>query len=147
MRRRPRPAARPAPACPRSRAASRPTPEQHRLPLVLAALLLAAAALLAALPAQAQAANSGTMTAREALYSDYYKAVAAHERCRKVTLSEEAQAAIARYVERQGASEIGTKRLMLIEKAREAIRDAGCDSALAMTALARFDAELQPQIP
>lgn len=114
------------------------------VPSALALLLAAAGLLVAAGPADAQ---SGSMTAREALYSDYYRAVAAHERCRKTKLSEEALSAITRYVERQGASEIGTKRLMLIEHAKKDVRAAGCDSPLAISALARFDAELRPQIP
>ncbi|MEX0758993.1 MAG: hypothetical protein WD100_05385 [Tistlia sp.] len=111
---------------------------------LLAGLFLAAATLLCSLaPAQAQT----TMTAREALYSDYYRAVAAYERCRKGKLTKEGHAAIARYVERQGASEIGTKRLILIQQAKRDIREAGCDSPLATSALVRFDAELQPQLP
>lgn len=112
----------------------------------LAALLAAGAANPA--PARAQDASPDpSMSAREAVYLDYYRAVAAQERCRKVNLTQDAHAAIARYVERQGASKIGTRRLMLIQQAKKDIRAAGCDSALAAEALARFDKELQPQIP
>lgn len=118
-----------------------------RLPLP-AALPFALVFLLAAAgPAPVAAQDDPSMSAREAVYLDYYRAVAAHERCRKTHLPADAHAAIARYVERQGASKIGTKRLMLIQQAKKDIRAAGCDSPLAAEALARFDAELGPQIP
>ena len=103
--------------------------------------------LLLLFPAFPALADDADMAAREAQYSAYHRAIAAHERCRKTHLDEEAHAAVARYIERQGASRIGTKRLMLIQQAKKDIRAAGCDSALAQEALARFDAELQPQIP
>lgn len=113
--------------------------------LLAAAVMTASVATLAA--AAPAAAETAAMTPREELYSDYYRAVAAYERCRHGTLSEADHAAIARYVERQGAGEIGTRRLMLIEQAKEDIREAGCDSLLAASALSRFDGELAPLMP
>lgn len=116
-------------------------------PLLLSTLLVSGLLLTAGGASLPAAAQTTTMDSREAVYSDYYRAVAAHERCRKSKLSAEAHAAIARYAERQGASEIGTKRLLLIQQAKKDIRAAGCNSPLAAEALARFDSELRPLIP
>ncbi|SMF38695.1 hypothetical protein SAMN06265365_102403 [Tistlia consotensis] len=120
----------------------------RRLPplaaVLLAAVLVAAGALP---PAAAPARAESSLAAKEAVYTDYYRAVAAYGQCRKKHLGQAAHDAIAHYVEQQGMSEIGTKRLLLIQQAKDDIRAAGCNSPLATEALQRFDRELAPLLP
>lgn len=123
------------------------TPPRLLAPRLLAACLLAAGLLAASGAALPAAAQTMTMESREAAYLDTYRSVAAYERCRKGSLTADQHAAIARHAERQGGSGIGTKRLLLIQQAKQDIRAAGCNSAQAAQALARFDREVAPAIP
>ena len=105
-------------------------------------VLLSAFACITLLPLQTPAMAQSDA---EATYLRYQTAVAAAERCRKVSLDQDQHQAIADYIVAQLDGRVGPgRRLTLISDAEVAMRGAGCKSDDAAAALALYDTELAP---
>ena len=107
--------------------------------------LLAAAALLAAVPATAVGESAAA-----AQYGLYHQAIEAARVCRELHFGQPEEAAMGAVISTRIGHQLGTERLPLLSdaqrEAREIIETGGCDSTEVAVLLDLFDRELAPAL-